>query len=385
LEIGKVTAEITTMEARGFRIHTPRATFTDQGTEFGVEVVPGGSSRIHVFKGRVDVDMYAEGGKSRVAAERLMENVGALLEGDAQSLTLIEDTGESFIRSLDQAGRDRHVVAYWRFEDRPLGERLPTTQQNSRGVRATADSSFNGNDLFAYSPATQPRFSGEVSATTVPQTSAANRGCLDNTAPFGPGVTSRDVSTHSQFSHASPLDIQRVTPAYWTIEASVRPLRLGRGVQTFIGRDGNPHYHVDKQHWAPRPSRLAFQITAEDRLAIRFIDVAERAHAAVAEDLSLQPDHWYHLAATSDGRTLRLYVDALDGRGYQLRAVASLPGDGATALGKGNDDCEWSLGRGKADGVPAEWFQGWIDEVRISDVALAPSDFLFAPRRHAAD
>ena len=29
---------------------------------------------------------------------------------------------------------------------------------------------------------------------------------------------------------------------------------------------------------------------------------------------------------------------------------------------------------------PAEWFQGLIDEVRVSDVALAPAEFLFAPK-----
>ena len=65
-------------------------------------------------------------------------------------MTLMEDTGESFIRSMDQAGRDQHVVAYWRFEDRPLGMLLPDTQRNTRNVRATTDSSFNGNDLFTW-------------------------------------------------------------------------------------------------------------------------------------------------------------------------------------------------------------------------------------------
>jgi hypothetical protein len=30
--------------------------------------------------------------------------------------------------------------------------------------------------------------------------------------------------------------------------------------------------------------------------------------------------------------------------------------------------------------LTCEWFQGWIDEVRICDVALDPEEFLFAPR-----
>ena len=40
----------------------------------------------------------------------------------------------------------------------------------------------------------------------------------------------------------------------------------------------------------------------------------------------------------------------------------------------------WSVGRGYYDGEVNGWFQGWIDEVRICDVALAPEDFLFANR-----
>ena len=90
---------------------------------------------------------------------------------------------------------------------------------------------------------------------------------------------------------------------------------------------------------------------------------------------------WYHLAASSDGRTLRLYVDALDGRGYVQRAAKELPATGSTALGKGEDDAEWTIGRAGNAGNPTDWlrFRGWIDEVRICDTALAPAEFLFAP------
>ena len=37
------------------------------------------------------------------------------------------------------------------------------------------------------------------------------------------------------------------------------------------------------------------------------------------------------------------------------------------------------MGRGRVNRTTCEWFQGWIDEVRISDAALEPSKFLFAP------
>ena len=62
LERGKLSAEITSTAARGFQIRTPDGDFVDQGTEFGVEVSPDGNSRVHVFRGEVDVKQGFSGG-----------------------------------------------------------------------------------------------------------------------------------------------------------------------------------------------------------------------------------------------------------------------------------------------------------------------------------
>lgn len=75
-----------------------------------------------------------------------------------------------------------------------------------------------------------------------------------------------------------------------------------------------------------------------------------------------------------------MYVDCLDGRGYQECASSALPDDGRTALAKGEDIGEWTIGRGHVGKVPGEWFHGLIDEVRISDVARKPEELLFSLR-----
>ena len=150
--------------------------------------------------------------------------------------------------------------------------------------------------------------------------------------------------------------------------------RLG-AVQTIVGRD--THFSL-KGH--ADPSRLAFEITAKKCFAIGYFDRANRYHQAIGEGPVVEANRWYHVAATSDGRALRLYIDALDGRGYLLQASTELPGDDATALGKGDDDAEWTIGRGWRDAHAHNGFQGLIDEVRISDVALKPSEFLFSSK-----
>ncbi len=380
LERGKLSAEITTVAARGFQIKTPESTFVDQGTEFGVEVSPDGNSRVHVFKGEVDVQQAAASGQvpgsEAPVPQRLLATSEAWLEKDSKSMTLLEDTGDSFIRTVEQyekpaSGRDRHVVAYWRFEDRPLGVVIPNTRNNRRSVRATLDSSYNGNDLFAYSDQTHPSMSDDVPAAVIPGSKEPNRGCLDNSEP--PAHISRDLYTHSAFSHASPQDIQAITPEQWTIEASIKPARLQSGAQTFIGRDGN-----EPGAAVVVPARLVFQIDCKDRFKIGYVDVQQRWHEAIAEQVAVEVGHWYHVAATSDGKTLKLFVDVLDGRGYQLAAATGLPRDGSSALSRGTDGAEWSLGRGKIKNHVAENFRGWIDEVRFSDVARDPSEFVFA-------
>ena len=361
--------------ARGFKILTPDATFVDQGTEFGVEVAPGGgSSKIHVFKGIVDVQLRGRAGRRRPPPCRLRASYGARTDVGESGLTLVEGGGECFIRSMDETERDRHVLAYWRFEDRPVRTLLPHTRWNSRPVCRTVDSSFNGNDLYTFGPP-QPMFSADVPATSVPQSGRANRSSLYT--PQGAAADQlTDVYTHSQFSHAAPADIQKVTPARWTIEASVKAARLSAKAQGFLGRDTT----FSTQSGPAVPARLTFRINARNRFAIGFFDVNDRFHEAIAEDLAVEAGRWYHLAAASDGRTLRLYVDATDGRGYLLRTACTLPESGSTALGKGQDDAEWTIGRAGKMGDPNTWprFAGWIDEVRISDETLEPAEFLFA-------
>ena len=50
---GRVTARLTSLEAHGFSVRTSRSAVVDEGTEFGVDVAPGGDQNVHVFQGKV--------------------------------------------------------------------------------------------------------------------------------------------------------------------------------------------------------------------------------------------------------------------------------------------------------------------------------------------
>ncbi len=365
LQSGKMTAEVLRPEARGFQVQTPKGNVVDLGTEFGIEVTPSQDVEVHVFKGEVVVNQSAD--TSTAGGNHVLRNQGLRMESGFAGPQLVEELGESFIRTIDEVDRDKHVVAYWRFEDHPVGEVVPDTSGNRKAVRGTVDSSFNGNDLFTYSAASRPRFSADVPADSLLQSGASNRGCLDNTVPPVDGAPTRDLYTHSRVSHAAPIDIQTIKLAQWTIEASVKAKVLNMGSQTFVGRDGG------------KGAVMAFRVNAQDRFEVFFRDVKFHSHTAVAK-MPVKANQWYHLAAVSDGLNLRLYVDVRDGTGYQLRATNKLnPTRGSTALASTNPNAQWSVGRGRVNRLTCEWFQGWIDEVRICDVALEPGEFLFAP------
>jgi len=374
---GRVTTRVSP-EGIGFTLHTPAGEVVDLGTEFGVDLPPGGDSLVHVFQGKVQLFLDAKGSATK-GPQELTEKMSAHVDGQTGAVQLVHGSGDGFIRSMDQAQQSRHVLAYWRFEDHPVGDFVPHTSGNQMPIRGALDSSPNGNDLFTLESRTQPRYSRDVPGPLVRQTGQLNAGSLDNTMPPEGDVPARDVYTRSQFSHAYPVDIQKITPLQWTIEVSVKVKTLLDRYETFVARDGNDA----DAHLQPGRAPLYFQITSVQdgqphRFAIKYGDMDRRFHEAVAGKLDIQLNHWYHLAAVSDGKALSLYIDQLDGRGYVLQDRAVLPATGSTALAKTGDDYPWVVGRAFFHGTPVDWFPGWIDEVRISDVALAPEQFLFA-------
>src|SRR5205085_11282497 len=128
------------------------------------------------------------------------------------------------------------------------------------------------------------------------------------------------------------------------------------------------------------------QARPDNSIGINFTDVAGNTHEAFSPaglvhgfNFGTDPNGttgtWYSLAAVSDGSTLKMYVNG--------SLVASTPfssTDPRLAVGttSGGDwhAGEWSVGRGLFNGGHTDRAYGFVDEVRISNTALNPSDFL---------
>jgi Concanavalin A-like lectin/glucanases superfamily/Dockerin type I domain len=273
-----------------------------------------------------------------------------------------------------------NTLAYWRFEDGTAGS--PVSHTTAAGVfdPGVLDTSGNGHHLSAWTQGGCCGFEyrADVPETPVTQTGAANTLSVKNTGGF-PTMWTTGTS------------MQTIEPAAFTIEASFKP--ENGGFRTVVGRDSQGAATSN-----PSLAALYLQAVPGNAVAIKFTDKAGFFHEAVSApgaiqgfDFPTDPDgllgRWYHLAGVSNGSTLSLYLDDVNaGAGYQLVAQIDLTLSGSTntaltmGTGSGGDWTagNWSVGRGLYNGGHVDRAYGFIDEVRISDTALAPSQFLFS-------
>ncbi len=267
------------------------------------------------------------------------------------------------------------TVAYWRFEEGPVDAQV-THGGLEPGVffAGVMDSSGNGNALSVWTEGWAGyAYRVDVPGATIPGTGAANNFSAQTTGSWPCMFT------------ANGTPMQTMSPAAFTIEASFKP-ETG-GWRTLVGRDSQGACAGN-----PLLAALYFQITPQDAVAIKFCDVSGYWHEAISANGLVTgftyPDsaagHWYHMGAVSDGRTVSLYLDLGGGSELVAQTDMTLSGSPNTALtaGMGGGSTwtagTWSVGRGMYAGSHTDRAYGLIDEVRISDAALSPSDFLWS-------
>lgn len=299
--------------------------------------------------------------------------------------------------SATAASTHAATVAYWRFE----GDGV-TTPTDGAFVRDTngrtaiqpdgipvIDVSGNGNTLYTWdNNPTGHQYRPNVPPTTALQSGLSNDWSIQNNGGFPASFT------WSQQTNPTGIDVQNWAPTTWTIEASVNTTALG-GWRTFVGRDGND-VNPSEAGLAP----FYFQAMGDDLAAtpfndidhvrIQFVDATGTVHQAVDPN-PITSNQWYHFSATSDGNTLKLFKDQLDGAGYQMVASTDITASANRAMinpgvDLNGDSWGWTVGRGRygTDDNPnadhGDRWLGYIDEVRFSDVALDPTQFLFKPQ-----
>jgi hypothetical protein len=229
-----------------------------------------------------------------------------------------------------------------------------------------------------------------VAATGLPNLRSADFDslpALDQPAPAGtlPNDAGAD-DIYSLDGNGLPTQINSYIFNAFTIEASFRIDTLGR-FQTILGKDDNPN--AAEGPLGPFSLKLldsnVLEAYAFDGTNV-FRNVLSNANAPI----TMAAGVWYNAAITNDGAQMRMYLDdTSDGVGnYVLLAEnndietsALIPSTDIWTVGRGwfND------GEGPGPNGVADFFDGQIDEVRITDGVLDPADFLFATDQPTID
>lgn len=226
------------------------------------------------------------------------------------------------------------------------------------GDDAVIDLSGNGNHLRTFSRTTSPNYVSDVPFDTVPQTGQANNRAL------------RFTPAQDIYTSGKPLNDYEFDA--WTIEVSFKANSPGVGDQGILGKDGDP---LDG-HTSPVSIRMLEDYDGE--LEVGLVDGAGNQIWAYT-DAPLAGE-WYSVAVTATSKQLALYVKGPGDTEYENRHTVPISGAFAGPAFYENINGQafsrtWTVGRGMWAGQFIH-FDGLIDEVRISDAALSPSEFL---------
>ena len=217
------------------------------------------------------------------------------------------------------------------------------------------DTSGRGLDLYAYK---NPLVSTAVPISEIPQTRSANTRSL--------------YTTGTEDVYSKPDEgLSRMVFADFTIEAWVKFETL-TGAQTIVGRDSlsrdqgaSALFYLSKTtHTKPGPGQK------ENAFRVELVTRGDRS-LLIESEFRAATDTWYHLAVVGNviAGKVTLFVDG--------RVVGTATDFDGLFVSPANPG--WSFARGQYGGKTGDHLSGWIDEVRFSDTALTPSQFLNSP------
>jgi hypothetical protein len=279
------------------------------------------------------------------------------------------------------------TAAYWRHEEAvPVGGVVPGGEAEQDTV---LDSSGNGNHMRTFRSTTAPFTAATYSSTVSPlplRSGLPNTKSLD----FGPspefGTDDGGGLNDDNFTAGKTIQTQLFTAQ--TVELAFNMNSIA-GFQAVFGKDGKPLGDAPGEPDSPVPP---FKVlirgdsfpSVPNELFVEWIDGDGDIHFLNSGE-TVQAGEWYHIAVTRTATDAELWI--AQGTGNYLLKDAISGEDFAGEFGEIEvfEQLGYTIGRGMHNNFVTDWADAIIDEVRISDTALTPDEFLFLPSGSTAD
>ncbi len=241
------------------------------------------------------------------------------------------------------------TIAYWRFENGTSGGKHLGDQDDWY-----LDSTGNSNNLSSWAEASRPTYTDKVPFGEVPVSGITNLLALD----FVPWQDLGTFGTNmGHMINAYPFS------SSFTVECMVK-INIFNW-QVAVGKDGRPGLTGDPDFHI----KFRNDSSADHKIHFGFYDT-NTTFIHCMSSFDYNTGEWYKIAAVCDGTQAYLYVKEEADADYELESSSASSG------GLLVTDASWTVGRGMWMANPADFVNGIIDEVRISDTALNPTQFL---------
>jgi hypothetical protein len=214
---------------------------------------------------------------------------------------------------------------------------------------------------------TSPTGSGTVSPLAL-------RSGLPNTHSlnFGPGGDDGGLNDDI-YSDGKAINGQLFSAM--TVELAFRMNSIG-GFQALVGKDGQPVAGSPIPPFKISVRGDNFPGAVDNQLFVEWFDGGGH-DVFLASHQTVQPNTWYHVAFTLSPTDAKLWVAGETSPYTLLDSLSGQNFAGPSGEVLINSSGNFTVGRGMYNGGVTDWSNALIDEVRISDSALTPNQFLF--------
>ncbi|HEY1122719.1 MAG TPA: LamG-like jellyroll fold domain-containing protein, partial [Haloferula sp.] len=258
------------------------------------------------------------------------------------------------------------TLGYWRFEEATSGEVPAGGNGQYLYPTSVQDSSGYGNHMMAWADYSRPNYDSVVPSPTVPATGATDTGSLyfqrNNSGVY---FIEALFSTPTANLGGGQATLRTHTFTGFTVEASFNTNLTGQW-QVPVSKLGNPV--------AGQPP-FSIKIDTANKLRAGMVDGSGTAREIIGTS-TIAAGSWYSTAVTATATELKLWLKKPGDAAYVLEGTVAITGAWYVPPA-GPLDTPWNIGQGMWNGGATDAFQGNIDEVRISAVALPESKFLF--------